>query len=475
MNNIELDKNKENTLIASILNIPNNTKYWFVRAGIHAKYYEDFYLNNYIGAEANGMHLLELYSIPQTLRSAPDAILDRYKQIFQKHDLSLFAEKNKNISKETETYKKDKRTATTQSTNRANRIFHFVEEMKIGDFIIVPHDNSTKYLIGVVISDCFDSPVNHIDISTADEEENGLGYDVSDFEFKRRIYWIKELNQNLFPDKLSWIRTAHQSIFNITENANDLNPYISPFYKYKNTYYMRLGVNSTQKISSADWLNYQVLIKNIIGEKNLNNIYQKQRVQSPGDIITYCLQNPYILTFISLIIFSGISLGGIDFEIKDFKMKLPGVLKYFSKSERIHRQVAVQEAQIEKNKNEITINQKDKIAKLENLKADNEIRKEEIKKLKLSNQNKEEKIREKELKEKLNNVQSTLKERNIINTDKIKKLYSINNEDFNLKDDAFSITINPDEIQHTLKSFELSNENPGVSISDESQEDNLSQ
>lgn len=50
-------------MVKNILNIPANTKYWFVRAGSQAEYYQDFMLNNYIAIGDNVVSLEDLYCI----------------------------------------------------------------------------------------------------------------------------------------------------------------------------------------------------------------------------------------------------------------------------------------------------------------------------------------------------------------------------------------------------------------------------
>lgn len=465
--------NEKEYINQKILFIPDNTKYWFVRAGQGAAYYQDFLINNYVGADTNEMKLAKLYSIPQSLRSASDAVLARYKELFNEHDLKLFYN-NKN--KNDKNFEKDRIAAITRSTNRANRVFHFIEEMSIGDFVIIPHDNSTKYLIGVIVSDCFDQDIKHIDIRTDEDEKiKEPGYNVSHFEVKRRVYWIKELDQKHFPDKLSWIRTAHQSLFNITENGNDINPYICPLYVYKGTYYMRFGVNTTQKISSLDWLEYQTLIKNIVGKDNLKKIFQKQKVQSPGDIITFCQQSLPLLFIINNVLF-----GKVDFNYEHINAQFFGILTYFSKSERIARKVKAQKGEIDLHNNQIKLDQAKEIEKIEKKKNQNKLKEEENRAKKLEAESKildcinNELDKYHEKNEDLQEINKTLDDRNNKNINKVESLCTYKKDEYDTDDILKNIKLSLSNVDKIVNKFELSNENPGESISTETQEDNLS-
>lgn len=309
----------------NIIDIPSSTSYWFVRANSQAQYYTDFQLNNYVATDSNGLSVKPLLEIPSTIRASEDALIESYKSVFQTHDLAKFDESVKQSKLTPAELKKARTKALTRSSNRAKKAFNFIENMNIGDFVIVPYKSSGYFLIGVVVSDVFDHPIEHIEML---DEEGENEYDVSPFTLKRSVLWIKELPRDKFPDKLSWIKTAHQSIFDITGYANDLNPYISPIYRYKKKVYCRIGVNTTDSISASDWLDYQIALRDIV-QDNLNNVYQKQKVQSPGDIILYVEQNFWWLLPLIL----GCLFGDVSFTHGDFKVNFQGVFRYFSKGE----------------------------------------------------------------------------------------------------------------------------------------------
>lgn len=417
----------------NVLDIPSNTKYWFIRANSKAQYYEDFKLNNYIAVDSNSLSLKRLLDIPETLRSSKDAVKEEYKQYFQENDLKIFEQR---IKKEdlSETIKKKEKTAELKrSANRANRVFNFVEEIKIGDFVVIPYKSAERFLIGTVISDCFEKDIEHIEDL---DENNESTYPISDFEFKRRILWIKEIPKNKFPDKLAWIENAHQSLFNITKYGNEINPCITPIYKYKEKIYARMGVNTTSFISSSSWLEYQLTMKSIVGE-NLDNVFQKQYVQSPGQIILYVEENLYwLLPLILSCLFGNVKFGHGDFEVR-----FQGVFRFFSKSGKRERQLDLEE----------------KEAKINNVNADTLA--------KLNSQSEESKELEKKIIESVSDsIDSKKKEKET----KIRFSEKISKKEIDYPKSMENV-----DNSNIKKKFKLSNEDIGSVIQYESQKDNL--
>lgn len=437
-----------------ILSIPEDTKYWVIKAGNGSVYYRDFLVNNYISVEANEIKLQKLFTIPH---SNPRVVLDNYKKVFKSYDLDKkFNSDIKELTKK----------ATIKSTKRANRVFRFVEEMKVGDFVIVPHDGSTKFLIGVVISDCFDENINHRNIRKENDESHKPGYAVSNFEIKRKVYWIKELDLAQFPEKLSWIRTARQNIFSITEYANVINPYISCSYLYKNKYYLRFSVNTTNEISASDWLKYQTLIKDIVGNDNLKNIYQKQKVESPGNIIMFCLKKSvFILAFLNLILF-----GQGSYKEGKMKVTFSGVIPYFennySKTGRKKKatEFLKAEREYEEQKNRLKLTKFNE--KITEKKAENKLKDEENKSIKLE-------IENKRLKEELDNLKNILTARNLETKRKTKLLFYQKTENCNEKLKGVSLKGIFNNRETVINDFKLSNKESGKMIDSESHEDNL--
>ena len=236
----------------------------------------------------------------------------------------------------------------------------------------------------------------------------------------------------------------------ITNYGNELNPFINPLYRYKGKIYARIGVNTNQEISSTSWLDYQLTMKDILDE-NLDNVFQKQYVQSPGQIIIYVEQNLYWLLPIVL----AILFGKVNYKQGNFTISFIGIFRYFSKTERQMRNLDVEEkkAKIDNIKADSSNKNADTVSKLANLTDKNSegLKHVILKDIENSAINNEDK--EKEKKELKNKFSIESKEKKIGHP---KNLHKINNEKKNLED-----------------KLKLSNENPGSSIQFENQKDNL--
>lgn len=315
-------ENAKKVLEEEVLDIPESTKYWFVRANSRAEYYEDFKTNNYISSNANGVPFLDLMKISTAIRASDDALKDVYKTIFNNHDIRKYNDNPKNKRKTKEKQKEERTAELTKSSLRASKIRHFVEDMEIGDIVIIPSLRANFFLLGIIISDVFDTSVEHIGCI---DGEGNRKYSTSDFDFKRRVFWIKEVGKSSFPDKLSWIKTAHQSLFDVTdEGADVINPLLAPIYRYKGKVYTRIGVNTNEKVKASDWLKYQTVVIQL-AEKEPDAIYQKTKVQSKGDVLLFVEQHK---TEIALLVYEGL-FGEIEFEEFGFKIHHKGLMRYF--------------------------------------------------------------------------------------------------------------------------------------------------
>lgn len=289
----------------TVLYIPNNTKYWFIRANTKAEFYDDFQYNNFIAIGDNDVSLSELKNIPKYDRVSKDILEAKYKQIFTNINIKKYEKIHKDHPESALDRKEHLTTIKRSSAIAASKAFKFVEEMQIGDIVLVPNNGTTKFMLGFITSEVFDSEIDHIvqNDLLEDTESSLTGYPVSNFEKKRRVFWIKEISRKELPDKLSWIINARQAVHNISENAKDINPLISSKYIFNNSFHARLGVTTTKKISSNELFQLQKVIVEIAKDKS-NEIFQRTSVQSPGQIILQTIQDnwSYIVPIVSLLV-----------------------------------------------------------------------------------------------------------------------------------------------------------------------------
>lgn len=333
----------ENLIEMEFLKIADDTKYWFVRSGKGAEYYKDFKTNNYIAIGDNEITLEELNNIEDKHKEIEDTFLSEYKRIFNNKYIEILKEtakyKNSDLTEQNELLEKEKRS----STIAANKAFKFVEQMDIGDYVLVPYKSSEYFLLGIILSDTYDEDINHIYLGIDDD------YTISDYQKKRTVLWIKEVPFKDLPDQLNWILQGNRAIFNISEHAEYINPLISNQYIYKDKVYLRINVGTSNKIDSKTWLYYQsTIVKN--SNDKAEEIFQKNKVQSEGQTIIEAIQNNWeTIASIAVALFTD-----ADVNIYGSKFKWRGPLAFLipstkRKRERDDRLDDLEVAQAEEN------------------------------------------------------------------------------------------------------------------------------
>lgn len=331
--------------ILKFVKIPDETNYWFVRASRGARYYKDFMVNNFI-AVASIVDLNFIKKINVVGLTKKDA-LTIFKNKFNKYAKDTIEDYEPYRNATTDTAKekaKSKRLSRSTTLSKVN--FSFVNEMKIGDVVIVPGKSAKKFLIGIVLSDCFDTDIKHEFIPN---KKNKQSYDECYFTLKRGIYWIKEISFNEFPDKMNTIKNAHQSVLNILNYADSINPLISSNFIYQKNYFTRINVKAMQDISSDDLYYFQKLL-HIVNKSVGIEIKQKTRIQSPGDIILFIQNNWQVICIILAVLFGKIKIGKI--EITNLATSIQSFI-HKGKENKIHESIEYEKLKQEKIKTEI--------------------------------------------------------------------------------------------------------------------------
>lgn len=339
--------------VLKFVKIPDETNYWFVRASRGARYYKDFMINNFI-AVASIVDLNFIKKINVVGLTKKDA-LTIFKKKFNKYvrDTIENYEPYRNATTDTAKEKaKSKRLSRSTTLSKVN--YSFVNEMKIGDVVIVPGKSARNFLIGIVLSDCFDTDIKHEFIPNKKKKQS---YDECYFTLKRGVYWIKEISFNEFPDKMNSITNAHQSVLNILNYADSINPLISSNFIYQKNYFTRINVNAIQDISSDDLYYFQKLL-HIVNESVGIELKQRTKIQSPGDIILFIQNNWQGIAIVLGFLFGEIKFGKI-------KITNPALLIqsfiHKGKENKIHESIDNEKLKQEKIKTEILENIQEKI------------------------------------------------------------------------------------------------------------------
>lgn len=319
--------------VTKILDIPNDTGYWLVRAD-GGKYYEDFMLNDFISISDNKITLDKI----KKAESLTGITIDHFKSLYLK-DYNAWN--------------------SQQISHAANRTYKFIEEMKIGDVVLVPSNKSRSFLLGII---------NSVPYEAKEEEimhQKAGHYPVNPFYKRRKIQWLKEVNRSEISEKLYWILSAHQTIFNLEKEKEYINQLLAPVYCQNGIFHSTLKVSREEGINSNEWFKLYSLINSIVEDEH-EEVIIKSNVQSPG-LLEFVTTNPATAVSLSAII------GGIIFgEVNFMGIKIVGIVPYYQTFRKGN-------LEMKKGEKEIEMMEEEKIAKqIENDKAQFELEKDKF-------------------------------------------------------------------------------------------------
>ena len=307
--------------ILEILDIPDNTKYWLVRAG-QGEEYEDFKKSGIIGLRYDKLTLDEIHSIKNkpiivqeytmhtskkgkiTKRKRSDKVIAREKENFHKTLYKSSISKHYKLSK-------------SSIAQIASRIENFVQKMSIGDIVIVPYISSRKFLIGVITSDTYEITIEEqqkLEAKAQKEYEWKLRnkqtfprkHKVSISRKRRNVKWLNEVDKSELSPKLFYTITMHQSIIDISELGSYIDRKLSTMYIKNGKLHLPLKVTTNENVTSESW---EKIFKLINENKKENEVVDvKINVENPGDIVfLQDLQTIYEITTCVITIIASIS------------------------------------------------------------------------------------------------------------------------------------------------------------------------
>lgn len=326
----------------NILQLPDDIGYWLVRAD-GGKYYEDFMQNNFISISDNEITIEMIRNRVES--SIAGVTLDHYKNIYKE----IF-----------------KGWTSQQIAHGASRTHKFMDEMKIGDLVLVPSKKSSHFIIGIITSDPYE-----VDKDVLDNKVE-VHHAVNPYLKRRNIKWIKEVPRKDISEKLYWILSAHQTIFDLEEEKEYINQLLSPIYIQDGICHGTLRISKQEGLNQNEWYDLYTIIKE--QTKDTEEVIIRSNVQSPG-LIELVTTNP-ITTISIMIALSGAVFGKVKFG----GIELQGILPFFQSFRK-------GEIEIKKAKKEVEMMDLDKKFKeIENERAQLELEKEktswEIEKIK---------------------------------------------------------------------------------------------
>ncbi|GAA0343708.1 hypothetical protein ACFQ4Z_02910 [Oceanobacillus oncorhynchi subsp. oncorhynchi] len=301
----------------NVLKIPDSTGYWLLRAD-GGKYYEDFFLNNFIAISDNEITLekMKVYD-------------DNNLAGITTEDLKLLYKEN---------YDSWSPQQVAHATGRTEK---FCIEMKIGDLVLVPAKRSTKFLLGIICSEVYE--LTNQELNSSKE----VHYSISPYHKRRDIKWIKEVSRSEISEKLYWLLSAHQTIFNLQEQKEHVNQLLSPIYIQNGICHGSIKISKKEGVTANEWYELYSSVKQYT-DLTTEKVIIKSNVQSPG-LMEFVSDNVYSIVAITAVL-SGFIIGEINF----VGIKIKGILPYYQqhKKQKIDMEVKEEEKRSKQIENE---------------------------------------------------------------------------------------------------------------------------
>lgn len=245
---------KENTI--NLVELKSRAKYWLVRAD-GGKYYDQFKYERFVSVHHNEVTLSDLQTTELLLTK--EKTLTHYKNVI------------------TKIYGADVLTKH-QVTFAAKRLYSFIEEMSVGDYVIVPSWKSNYFLIGQIIEDVSE-------LTKIPELKFNHGYTTTTDLKRRKVNWINEVPRKKINSKFLYSTlTMHHSIIEVTQFSKYIDGLISPLYFKDGRLNLRLTVNTEEAITTDAWRSLYQIIEMERNHEIEEEIIATSNVESPGDI-----------------------------------------------------------------------------------------------------------------------------------------------------------------------------------------------
>ncbi|MCU0351780.1 MAG: hypothetical protein MUF43_13285 [Flavobacterium sp.] len=273
--------------IKNINDIPSSKGYWLVRTN-SGLFYESFREKNYIGIEHREIKLSEIESISKQFPNDYNNIIKEFKNKIRDKIIQPTLEKNDEI------------VTLRKISLLSNQIYKFVFELKKGDVVIIPSENSDIISFGIVK----ESYINNIERDDISKE----------LILKKNVEWIKDVKRNRLDPNLYKIFFAHQAINDIKNYNEVIERVLNDFFILDNEAHLIINVEKEGKVSAVDLfgLGYGILelVKEFSDLHNLDintdDLDVTVNINSPGSInLKSAIKKTTLTTGLILLFFGG--------------------------------------------------------------------------------------------------------------------------------------------------------------------------
>lgn len=284
-------KNELNQFFESIESIPEKKKYWLIRTE-GGEYFESFTNFNYVALGYDQILYSKIFDLNKTSKNLKD-LRNKLKEYID----TILPDRTPGLI--------------------ANQLINFIFEVKKGDIVIVPSENSTYISIGEVLD-------------TNLMEVNDLMINRTSCPYRKRksIRWIKTVHKKSTDLLLFRALQSHQAITDVSKHANIIERSIGDFYKLDDETNLIINVQRETNIPASDLMFFgsdllkftRDFIEHYDLDLDISDIEIKININSKGK--TQFLSKNGRLILLLGVIFVGTCGGGLKIKVDGFNFDL---------------------------------------------------------------------------------------------------------------------------------------------------------
>lgn len=252
--------------------------YWLIRTN-SGNNYNDFVLHDYV---AIGWDYITLNILRNKSHDDIKKIIEVHLKNNENDDYIDEDDDNENRNSKEELTKDNRKV-----TAIINKIISFVNDIKIGDVVLIPSKNSEGISVGIVESDVYEDN-NYIEKYLATNPDTELY--LCSYLKRRKIKWIQNTTRSKLDIYLIKLFNAHQAIYSANEYAPYINRMIYPIYIQDDKVHATVhtghpkGVTLKDMTDFINFLNSSLqTVSEVFGEKiDTSDINLKLNIHSPG-------------------------------------------------------------------------------------------------------------------------------------------------------------------------------------------------
>lgn len=282
--------------------LDSTTDYWLVRANA-GEYYTDFNINSYIGIGWNEITLDDIRRVDNDSNAL------------------------KSILREKLIYQEDNEPSENKFGITAGQLLRFVNNIKRNDIVVVPSENSERFLVGRINGDVYELTPEQIEEYTTEE----LNHSRSNYAKRWNVRWLGWFNRSDADSALYKMIYSHTTLSNINDYKPFINRALFPCYIEDEKLYITYHVteeNDIQGFYLGQFVyQYSLLSKTLFPDTRVDS---KVNVQSEGiiELITHTVDKGLLVAGI----ISGIIVitSGGKFKFMGLELDVPGLVAVYN-------------------------------------------------------------------------------------------------------------------------------------------------